>query len=125
MAKPISLGIIMLIAGASAASAANLVLPHDRYGNKEGCEYLATGNVDSDALQHLTKDYLATYAMGCMIVDVHADPAGNQRAEGICGYEGEEMMGAEDFIVAAPLSTGTLKIYTAAGETWGELEPCL
>ena len=38
MAKPISLGIIMLIAGASAASAANLVLPHDRYGNKEGCE---------------------------------------------------------------------------------------
>lgn len=125
MAKPISLGIIVLVAGASAASAASLVLPHDRYGNKEGCEYLATGNVDSDGLQHLTKDYLATYATGCVIVDVHADPAGNQRAAGICGYEGEEMLGAEDFIVAAPLSSGTLKIYTATGETWGELEPCL
>ena len=113
------------ISFATPVSAANLVLPHDRYGNKEGCDYLATGNVDSDALQHLTKDYLATYGMGCMIVSVHADPAGNQRAEGICSHEGEDMLGAEDFIVAAPLSSGHLKIYTASGETWGELEPCL
>jgi hypothetical protein len=116
---------LIAVTFATSASAASLELPHERYGNSEGCAYLATGNVDSDALQHLTRDYLATYGMGCAIVDVHADAAGNQRVAGICGYEGEEMLGAEDFIVAAPLSSGKLKIYTASGETWGELEPCL
>jgi hypothetical protein len=115
----------VLLLSAGAASAASLVLPHDGYGNKEGCAFLATGSIDSDALQYLTSDALSTYGSGCHIVDVHADAAGNQRAEGICGYEGEEALGAEDFIVAAPLSTGTIRIFTAAGDVWGELEPCL
>lgn len=115
----------MLLAGASAASAASLVLPHERYGNAEGCAYLATGNVDSDGMQYLTRDELSTYGSGCTFVSAAADTRGNQRAAGICFHEGEEMLTAEDFIVAAPLSSGSLKIYTASGETWGELEPCL
>lgn len=114
----------LMLTWAGTASAASLVLPHERYGNAEGCDFLATGNLDNDALQYLTRDELSTYGSGCSFVAVFADKAGNQRVAGICGYEGEEILGAEDFVIAAPASSGSIKIYTASGETWGELEPC-
>ncbi|PXA90385.1 hypothetical protein DMC47_27580 [Nostoc sp. 3335mG] len=106
------------------ASAASLVLPNERYGNAEGCAFLETGALDGDTLRYLKRDELSSYGSGCSIVEVHADAAGNQRAEGICHYEGEDMLGAEDFVVAAPRPDGAIRIYTAAGEIWGELEPC-
>jgi len=125
MARAMSLGAIgFLLAGAGSAFAASLVLPQDRYGNEEGCAFLASGDLDSDTLRYLTRDELSSYGTSCSVVWVAADKAGNQRAAAICSYEGKDMLGAEDFVVAAPLPPGSIKIFTAAGETWGELEPC-
>ena len=116
---------ITMLLGTSAVSAAALMLPHDHYGNEDGCAYLASGTVEDDGLQYLTRRDLATFGSGCSFTNVAADASGNQRAEGICSHEGESYLTAEDHIISRPDDSGRISIYTATGEIWGELEPCL
>lgn len=94
------------------------------YGNADGCTYLATGHLDGDALRYLTSEEVVSYGSGCRFVAVHADGVGNQLAQGICSYEGEEFLGAQDYIITPPGSDGRVRVYTATGELWDELEPC-
>lgn len=110
-----------LLAGMAAASAANLVLP-GYFGNKEGCEFLRTGEFQDDMHQVLTREYLGSYGMSCTFVDVNADDNGIQRADAICSHEGEETMSAEDFIIA-PNETG-MSVFTRNGDLWGALMAC-
>ncbi|GLQ54671.1 hypothetical protein [Devosia nitrariae] len=114
---------VWLLVGCLAATADSLVLP-GTYGNADGCTYLATGDLTGDALRYLTSEEVASYGSGCRFVAVHADGAGNQLAQGICSYEGEEFLGAEDYVITPPDADGRVRVYTAAGELWDELEPC-
>lgn len=107
-----------------AAIAAELELPQAHYGNLGGCEYLATGNIDTDEMRYASRSELGAYASSCRFVHVTADTHGNQRAAGICSYEGEDFLTAEDFIIAPPLASGALAIYASDGERWAELSPC-
>ena len=120
-AKRIGLVAGWLLAGMVAASATSLVLP-GYFGNKEGCALLSTGELQDDMHQVLTREYLGSYGMSCTFVDVNADENGIQRADAICSHEGEEMMSAEDFIIA-PSEMG-MSVFTRDGELWGELRAC-
>ncbi len=119
--KRIGLAAGWLLAGMVAASAANLVLP-GYFGNTEGCDFLRTGAFNDDMHQVLTRGHLGSYGMSCTFVDVNADDNGVQRADAICSHEGEEMMSAEDFIIA-PSMVG-MSVFTRDGELWGDLEAC-
>lgn len=114
---------VMMLLGAAAAAGAELSLPGN-YGNAEGCDYLRTGNLTNDALRYLTPQRLSSYGSGCDFVAVHADGYGNQLAQGICHHEGEEMLSAESHIIGPPNAAGAVRIFTADGDIWAELEPC-
>lgn len=114
--------IMMLLGGASVAGA-ELVLPGN-YGNAEGCAYLKTNNLINDSLVYLTPQGLSSYASGCDFVAVDADSYGNQLTQGICHSEGEETLDAQNHIITPPNAAGAVRIYTAGGEIWAELEPC-
>ncbi len=112
-----------LMLSATAGSAAELSLA-TAYGNQQGCAYLQSGVLDGDDLAYLTRRELGKYASGCEFVAVHADSHGNQLAQGICHFEGEDVLGAESHIIAPPDAAGAVRIFTATGEIWAELEPC-
>ena len=114
---------IAMLLGATAVQATELALPGN-YGNEQGCAYLASGNLDGDELRYLTPQGLSSYGSGCDFVAVHADQYGNQLAQGICHYEGEDVLGAAAHVIAPPNDRGIVRIFTADGEIWAELEPC-
>lgn len=114
---------IMMLLGAAGVTGAELTLPGN-YGNAEGCAYLKTNDLSNDSLVYLTPQGLSTYASGCDFVAVHADADGNQLTQGICHYEGEDILGAENHIITPPNEAEAVRIYTAGGEIWAELEPC-
>ena len=114
---------VWLMLAATAGSAAELTLD-TAYGNQQGCAYLQSGVLDSDELVYLTRRELGKYASGCEFVAVQADSHGNQRAQGICHYEGEEVLGAEDFVITPPDAAGLVRVFAANAEIWAELEPC-
>jgi hypothetical protein len=111
---------MLLTAGAAGAELALL----GNYGNAEGCAYLKTNNIDSDELLYLTPKGLSSYGSGCDFVAVHADGYGNQLTQGICHSEGEEMLNAQSHVITLPNEAGAVRIYTATGDIWAELEPC-
>ena len=114
---------IMLLLGAASVAGAELALPGN-YGNAEGCAYLKTNNLINDALLYLTPKGLSAYASGCDFVAVNADEYGNQLTQGICHSEGEETLDVQQHIITPPNAAGAVRIYTAGGEIWAELEPC-
>ena len=114
--------VLMLLASAGVAGA-ELALAGN-YGNAEGCDYLRTNNLTNDALLYLTPQRLSSYGSGCDFVAVAADAHGNQLAQGICHHEGEEILSAENHIITPPNAAGAVRIFTASGDIWAELEPC-
>ena len=114
---------IWLMLAVTASSAAELTLT-TAYGNQQGCAYLQSGMLDGDEMVYLTRRELGKYASGCEFVAVHSDSNGNQRAAGICHYEGEDVLGAEDFVITPPNEAGLVRIFAANAEIWAELEPC-
>lgn len=114
---------VMVLAGAASTAGAELAL-QGNYGNAEGCAYLKTNTLTNDALRYLTPQGLSSYGSGCDFVAVHADDRGNQLTQGICHYEGEDMLGAESHIITPPDAAGAVRVFTADGEIWAELEPC-
>jgi hypothetical protein len=123
MARRGGAAMIMMLLGAASVAGAELALPGN-YGNAEGCAYLKTNNLANDALLYLTPQGLSAYASGCDFVAVNADAYGNQLTQGICHHEGEEMLSAENHIITLPDAAGAIRVYTANGDIWAELEPC-
>jgi hypothetical protein len=123
MARRVGAAMIMLLLGAASVTGAELTLPGN-YGNAEGCTYLKTNDLLNDALLYLTPEGLSSYGSSCEFVAVYGDDEGNQLTEGICHYEGEDVLGVENHIITPPNAAGAVRIFTSSGELWAELEPC-
>ena len=114
---------IIVLLGAASVAGAELALPGN-YGNAEGCAYLKTNDYGNDAVVYLTPQGLSTFASSCDFVAVYPDEYGNQLTQGICHSEGEPTLDAQNHIITPPNEAGAVRIYTAGGEIWAELEPC-
>jgi hypothetical protein len=94
------------------------------YGNGAGCEELRTGAYENDDMFTLTPAEVSSYAKSCEFVSVAADSRGNQLATAICHFEGEETLGAEQFVIAPLPDQDGYRVFDALGEVWGEVRRC-
>lgn len=114
----------MVAAGVLAASAQGLTLD-GVWGNVAGCKFAKDGQSEDDSFVVLKSDGLQSYGTGCEWVQVFKGKNAEQVAVGLCGYEGEDGLGSETFVIAADRADAALmKIYAGHGELWGEVRKC-
>lgn len=110
---------------AAPALAGQLNILHD-YGNAAGCRNLAAGDYGDDTMVYLTADGFSSYATGCEILEALRPRNDSYVVTAVCGHEGEEMMTVEMFRIQRPQDgADAFEIFTAAGDLWARVEPCL
>lgn len=113
---------LLLIADAAAADPLKL---DGVWGNEAGCKFAKAGQSEDDSFVVLKSDGLQSYGTGCEWLQVLTAKNGTQVATGLCGYEGEDGLGSETFVIAPDMADPTLiKIYANNGEVWGEVRKC-
>jgi hypothetical protein len=95
------------------------------YGNVTGCKFAKGGVRDSEEMLLLTRDRVESYATGCDFVEVLTAKDGSKVVTGICGYEGEDGIGTQSFVVVkSRTDPAGLTIYNSDGSVFGEVSPC-
>lgn len=95
------------------------------YGNVAGCTFAKGGVRDNEEMLLLTSDRVENYATGCDFVEVLTAKDGSKVVTGICGYEGDEGIGTQSFVVVkSRTDPAGLTIYNSDGSVFGEVAPC-
>lgn len=111
-----------LLPAAVAPAAADVAIP-GAHGNAEGCEYLRSGQLSSDALLFLTSKEVGSYATGCEFQRTIEATGDTLVVDGLCHAEGEETTAT----MRLTLTRGADGSYTVVfddGDTWGPLPRC-
>lgn len=115
----------MLCAGASLAAAADRLPISGAYGNAEGCRLAKTGEAENDTLLLLKPDWIQSYGTGCDILQALPGKEGAYLIYGICGFEGEDGLGARMMVISkVPEDAAALRIHDQDGTLWGDVRPC-
>lgn len=112
---------MLVLAGLAPAGAQTLSID-GVWGNEPGCAFAKAGHGDRDDYMFLSAEGLQTYGTGCEWTSVMTARGGEQVATGLCGYEGEEGLGVESYIIVA--DGGVTRIHASNGELWGEVSRC-
>ena len=117
--------LIALLPAAPSISAAQTLDIAGTYGNADGCKYAKDGILEDDELLVLKPGELQSYGTGCEFVEVLTGKDGSKVVTGLCGYEGEDGLGTQSFVVAkSKKDPAGLVIYNSDGSVFGEVAPC-
>jgi hypothetical protein len=95
------------------------------YGNAAGCEFAKAGLRVNEEMLLLKPDRVESYATGCDFVEVLTAKDGSKVVTGICGYEGDDGIGTQSFVVSrSRTDSAGLVIYNSDGSVFGEVAPC-
>lgn len=119
---------------AAAAAVAGCVLPaaiaaaagaavEGAHGNAEGCAYLLSGQLSSDALLYLTPKEVGSYGTTCEFQRTLETTADSLVVDGLCHFEGEETT-ARMRLTLTRAADGSYTIGFDDGNTWGPLPRC-
>jgi hypothetical protein len=73
----------------------------------------------------LQPDRVESYATACDFVEVLTAKDGSKVVTGICGYEGEDGLGTQSFVVSkSRTDPARLVIYNSDGSVFGEVASC-
>lgn len=106
----------------AAAQALDIAGPH---GNAAGCEFARENLAVSEDMLLLKPDEIRSYGTGCEFVEVLTARDGSKVVTGICGYEGEDGIGTQSFVIGKSRADPRgLVIYNSDGSVFGEVAPC-
>jgi hypothetical protein len=112
---------LLAIALPAAADTLDITTP---YGNKDGCKYAKSGQMDSDDTLLLKADGFMSYGTACEFVQVLTGKDGKV-VVGLCAFEGEDGFGTQNFVIRkSQKDPAALTIYASNGEVFGEVSPC-
>ena len=93
------------------------------HGNAEGCAYLLSGQLSSDALLYLTPKEVGSYGTTCEFQRTLETTADSLVVDGLCHFEGEETT-ARMRLTLTRAADGSYTIGFDDGNTWGPLPRC-
>jgi hypothetical protein len=95
------------------------------YGNADGCKFAKDDLAVSEDMLLLKPDEVRSYGTGCEFVEVLTAKDGSKVVTGICGYEGEDGVGTQNFVISkSRKDPAALVIYNSDGSVFGEVAPC-
>jgi hypothetical protein len=120
-----SLAVLTLLLAATSVAAAQSLDITGPYGNADGCKFAKEGLAVSEDMLLLTPNEIRSYGTGCEFVEVLTAKDGSKVVTGICGYEGEDGIGTQSFVIGKGRKDVTgFVIYNSDGSVFGEVAPC-